>query len=73
MGYKILELMNTQFLMNFFFVYSCISIARIKEIKPTLSYIKASVKYMHNYGKFSFQMKDKEHIFTQRWGIYIDN
>ena len=51
----------------------CIFIAKIREIKLTLSYIKASVKYMHDYEKFSFQMKDKERIFTQRWGIYTDN
>ena len=51
----------------------CIFIAKIREIKPTLSYIKASVKYMHNYEKFSLQMKDKERIFTRRWGIYTDN
>ena len=51
----------------------CIFLARIREIKPSLSHIKVSVKYMHNYEKFSFQMKNKEHLFTQRWGIYTDN
>ena len=51
----------------------CIFIAKIREIKPTLSYIKSSVKNMHSYEKFSFQLKDKEKIFTQRWGIYTDN
>ena len=51
----------------------CIFIAKIKEIKPTLSYIKSIVKNMHSYEKFSFQLKDKERVFTQRWGIYTDN
>ena len=45
----------------------------IPKLLPSLSHIKASVKYMHNYEKFSFQMKNKEHLFTQRWGIYTDN
>ena len=51
----------------------CIFLAKIGEIKPSLSHIKASVKYMHNYEKFSFQMKNKDHLFTKRWGIYTDN
>ena len=51
----------------------CIFIAKIREVTPTLSYVKYSVKNMHSYEKFSFQLKDKERIFIQRWGIYTDN
>ena len=54
-------------------IQKCIFIAKIREIRPTLLHIKASVRNIHNYEKFSFQMKDKENIFTQRWGIYTDN
>ena len=46
--------------------------SKIREIKPSLSQIKANVKYMYNYEKFSFQMKDKENIFLRRWGVYTD-
>ena len=51
----------------------CIFLAKIRETKPSLFHIKASARYMHNYEKFSFQMKNKEHIFTRRWGIYTNN
>ena len=51
----------------------CIFIAKVKEIKPTLSYIKSTVKNMHSYEKFSFQLKDKERVFIQRWGIFTEN
>ena len=51
----------------------CIFIAKIREVIPTLSYIKSCVKNMHSYEKFSFELKDKERIFIQRWGIYTDN
>ena len=27
---------------------------------------------MHSYEKFSFQLKDKERAFLQRWGIYTE-
>ena len=50
----------------------CIFVSKVKEIKPTLSYIKSTVKNMHSYEKFSFQLKDKERAFMQRWGIYTE-
>ena len=46
----------------------CIFTSKIREIKPLIQ-IKANVKYMHNYEKFSFQMKNKENIFFRRWGF----
>ena len=51
----------------------CIFIAKVREIKPTLSYIKSIVKNMHSYEKFSFQLKNKERVFLQRWGIYTEH
>ena len=51
----------------------CIFTAKIGEIKPTLLQVKANVTLMHNYEKFSFQMKNKEHEFTRRWGVYTEH
>ena len=86
-GYKILVLKGTQSQMkkkigDFDCSYwinaiilntkKCIFVSKVKEIKPTLSYIKSTVKNMHSYEKFSFQLKDKERAFLQRWGIYTE-
>ena len=51
----------------------CIFSAKIRETKPSLSQVKANVTLIHNYEKFSFQMKNKEYIFTRRWGVYTEH